>query len=83
VSISGWVISFLIATRKGNPSSVGYVTAGFWGGITLGRFLLSHPAHKIGEKVFVYGMVVGGAIFELLVWQVPSKLFSLSRTSVQ
>lgn len=72
VSISGWVISFLISARHGNPSSVGYVTAGFWGGITLGRFLLSHPAHKLGEKLFVYGMVIGAAIFELLVWQVPN-----------
>lgn len=72
VTISGWVISFLIATRHGNPSAVGYVTAGFWGGITLGRFLLSHPAHKIGEKPFVYVMVTGAAIFELLVWQVPN-----------
>lgn len=72
VSISGWVISFLIATRHGNPSAVGYVTAGFWGGITLGRFLLSHPAHRIGEKVFVYGMIIGSIAFELLVWQVPN-----------
>lgn len=72
VSISGWVISFLIASRKGDPSSVGYVTAGFWGGITLGRFLLSAPAHKIGEKKFVYGLVVGAAVFELLVWLVPN-----------
>lgn len=72
VSISGWVISFLIAARHGNPSAVGYVTAGFWGGITLGRFLLTHPAHKIGEKIFVYGMVVGAAVFELLVWQIPN-----------
>lgn len=72
VSISGWVISFLITTRHGNPAAVGYVTAGFWGGITLGRFLLSHPAHRIGEKLFVYGMVVGSALFELLVWQVPN-----------
>ena len=72
VSISGWVISFLINTRHGNPSAVGYVTAGFWGGITMGRFLLSHPAHKIGEKLFVYGMVIGAAVFELLVWQVPN-----------
>jgi fucose permease len=72
VSISGWVISFLIATRHGKPSSVGYVTSGFWGGITLGRFLLSHPAHKIGEKFFVYGVVIGAAVFELLVWLVPN-----------
>ena len=72
VSISGWVISFLITTRHGNPSAVGFVTSGFWGGITLGRFLLSHPAHKIGEKIFVYGVVTGAAIFELLVWLVPN-----------
>ncbi|CZR63352.1 related to tetracycline resistance proteins [Phialocephala subalpina] len=72
VSISGWVISFLITTRHGNPSAVGYVTSGFWGGITLGRFLLSHPAHLIGEKRFVYIMIVGAAAFELLIWFVPN-----------
>jgi fucose permease len=30
VSISGWVISFLISVRQGDPAKVGYVTAGFW-----------------------------------------------------
>ena len=72
VSISGWVISFLIAARKGDPNTVGYVTAGFWAGITVGRFALSAPAHKVGEKLFVYCMVIGAAIFELLVWWVPN-----------
>lgn len=72
VSISGWVISFLLATRHGDPSSVGYVTSGFWGGITVGRLVLSHPAHKIGEKIFVYGVVVGAAAFQMLVWFVPN-----------
>ena len=28
VAISGWVISFLIEYRKGDPSRIGYVTAG-------------------------------------------------------
>lgn len=72
VSISGWVISFLLATRHGNTSSLGYVTSGFWGGITVGRFVLSHPAHKVGEKIFVYGVVVGAAAFQMLVWLVPN-----------
>jgi fucose permease len=72
VSISGWIISFLLATRHGNPSSVGYVTSGFWGGITVGRFVLSHPAHKVGEKTFVYGTVIGAAAFQMLVWFVPN-----------
>jgi len=72
VSISGWIISFLITVRHGNPSSVGYVTSGFWCGITIGRFFLSPVAHRIGEKPFVYAMVLGSAVFELLVWQVPN-----------
>ena len=72
VSISGWVISFLISYRHSSPTRVGYVTAGFWGGITLGRFLLSHPAHKIGEKIAVVGLIFGAAAFQLLVWLVPN-----------
>jgi fucose permease len=72
VSISGWVISFLINTRGGDPSSVGYVSAGFWAGITLGRFFLSGPAQRIGEKIFVYGLVVGAIAFQILVWWVPN-----------
>lgn len=72
VSISGWVISFLIEDRDGDPSSVGYVTAGFWAGITIGRFLLSAPAQRIGEKKLVYVLTVGALAFELLVWFVPN-----------
>lgn len=72
VSISGWVISFLEEARGGDPSRVGYVTAGFWAGITLGRFVLSAPAQRAGERPFVYGVVIGAAVFELLVWLVPN-----------
>lgn len=72
VSISGWVISFLIHFREGDPSSVGYVSAGFWAGIAAGRFLLSGPAQRIGEKRFVYGLVIGAIAFQLLVWLVPN-----------
>jgi fucose permease len=72
VAISGWVITFLITYRGGNPGHVGYVTAGFWAGITLGRFMLSQPAHKIGEKISVVALVAGSIAFQLLVWLVPN-----------
>lgn len=72
VSISGWVISFLISYRHSSPSHVGYVTSGFWAGITLGRFLLSHPAHRLGEKRAVVGLILGATGFQLLVWLVPN-----------
>lgn len=72
VSESGWFISYLISYRHGNPAKVGYVTSGFWAGITIGRFTLTHLAHRIGEKSFVFAMGVGVIIFQLLSWLIPS-----------
>ncbi|KAI2477471.1 MFS general substrate transporter [Pyrenophora tritici-repentis] len=72
VSISGWIISYLINYRDGNPAKVGYVTAGFWGGITLGRFVLTHLAPRLGEKNFVVILTLGTFIFQLLAWLVPN-----------
>lgn len=82
VSISGWVVSFLEDARGGAPGRVGYVTAGFWAGVTLGRLgialaLLLPPARRRGgggsvERPFVYAAVAGAAALELLVWLVPS-----------
>lgn len=72
VSISGWVISFLISYRHSSPEKIGYVTAGFWAGITLGRFVLSHPAHLLGEKKAVAFLILGATAFQLLVWLVPN-----------
>jgi len=72
VSESGWFITFLIDYRSGNPSRVGYVTAGFWAGITLGRFVLTHFASRIGEKRFVAGLTCGVIAFQLLAWFIPN-----------
>lgn len=72
VSESGWFISFLIDYRSGDPARVGYVTAGFWAGITLGRFTLTHLASRVGEKRFVAGLTMGAVVFQLLAWFVPN-----------
>jgi fucose permease len=72
VSVSGWVVSFLISYRNGDPSRVGYVSAGFWAGITAGRFLLTHPAARLGEKTAVVLMVAGAVAFQLLTWLIPN-----------
>jgi len=72
VSISGWVISYLINYRGGVPAQVGYVTSGFWGGITVGRFVLSHAAPHVGERLFVYILVAGSIGLQLLVWFIPN-----------
>ncbi|KAF2103643.1 putative MFS efflux transporter [Rhizodiscina lignyota] len=72
VSISGWVISFLIHYRHGDPTHVGYVTSGFWGGITMGRFLLVGPAQSIGERLYLVVLIAVSAGFQLMVWLLPN-----------
>lgn len=72
VSTSGWVISFLINYRDGDPAKIGYVTAGFWGGITVGRFVLTHVAHRVGERLSVFLLVISSICVQLLVWLVPN-----------
>lgn len=72
VSISGWIVSFLINYRNGDPAHVGYVSSGFWAGITVGRFALSYPARRLGEKFAVYMLVAGAILFQIMCWLIPN-----------
>lgn len=72
VSISGWIISFLINYRNGDPAHVGYVSAGFWAGITVGRFVLSYPARRLGERLAVFFLVAGAIAFQIMCWFIPN-----------
>ncbi|KAK2737546.1 hypothetical protein FQN57_007481 [Myotisia sp. PD_48] len=72
VSVSGWVVSFLINHRGADIAKVGYVTSGFWGGITIGRFCLSPLAHKIGLKLSTVLLIIGSGGFQLVLWFVPN-----------
>ena len=74
VSISGWILSFLLTTRPHPASqspSLGYVTSGFWIGITLGRFVLSHAAQRLGARLAIVLLTAGCILFQLAVWFVP------------
>ncbi|KAF7311206.1 MFS general substrate transporter [Mycena kentingensis (nom. inval.)] len=71
VTIGGWIVSFMISVRHGGPSA-GYVSAGFFGGLTLGRLILLPVNKLIGEHraVYLYGILCLG--LELIIWLVPS-----------
>lgn len=96
VSISGWVLSFLLAYRAApfktdspphspsgynplasgatsNTGSLGYVTSGFWAGLTLARlFATDKLAHVFGEVGSVATLTALAAGFQLLVWLIPN-----------
>ncbi|RDB30820.1 Bypass of stop codon protein 6 [Hypsizygus marmoreus] len=71
VTIGGWIVTFIIEERHGGPSS-GYISAGFFGGLMVGRVLLLWVNKKVGEHraIFIYAVLAIG--LELIVWLVPS-----------
>nr|GAT48810.1 predicted protein [Mycena chlorophos] len=71
VSIGGWIVSFLISRRSGSAAT-GYVSSGFFGGLTLGRVILIPINKRLGERrvVFIYGVIAIG--LELVIWLVHS-----------
>jgi fucose permease len=81
VALSGWIISYLIEYRDADPAKIGYVTAGFWGGLTIGRFFLPSLAGKVGKNILIYILTVCAIASELLVWFVPNVVGEASKFS--
>ncbi|TFY51343.1 hypothetical protein EVJ58_g10619 [Rhodofomes roseus] len=71
VTVGGWIVTYVIDVRAGGPSS-GYISSGFFGGLTLGRVALLWVNKAVGERyvIFIYVLLAIG--LELIVWFVPS-----------
>ncbi|EIW55087.1 MFS general substrate transporter [Trametes versicolor FP-101664 SS1] len=71
VTLGGWIVTYVIQLRGGGPSS-GYISSGFFGGITLGRIGLLWVNQKIGEQRAIYVYATLAIALELVIWLVPS-----------
>lgn len=71
VTIGGWATTFLIAERGGNDSS-GYVSSGFFAGLTLGRVILIPVTTWIGRSNSVWVYTIGAIALEIVVWTTRS-----------
>jgi fucose permease len=77
VTLSGWISTFMINIRHGNPEKMGYVTTGFWIGITLGRVVLGFVNGRIKKEELLASIYLSTAIvFILLFWLVPNLIVS-------
>ncbi|KAG8752025.1 hypothetical protein FRC14_007433 [Serendipita sp. 396] len=81
VTIGGWIVTFIIHVRGGGPSS-GYVSSGFFGGLTVGRVALLWVNKKVGERrvIFIYAALAIG--LELVIWFVPSLIGNAVAVSI-
>jgi len=68
--------------KRGGGSSSGYVSAGFFGGLTLGRIALLWINHKIGEYRVIYLYAALGLGLEITIWLVPSLIENAVAVSI-
>lgn len=71
VTIGGWIVTFVL-DKRGAGSGAGYVSSGFFGGLTIGRIALIWVNRKIGEQRVIYIYAVIAIALELTIWLVPS-----------
>ncbi|KAK8846779.1 hypothetical protein IAR55_005867 [Kwoniella newhampshirensis] len=67
VNIGGWATSFLIDERGGNTNA-GYVSAGYFGGLTIGRIILIPLTHKLGHHLSVWVYSIVTIILSIVIW---------------
>ncbi|KAA1472100.1 MFS general substrate transporter [Dentipellis sp. KUC8613] len=81
VTLGGWIVTFIIQERQGGANA-GYISSGFFGGITVGRIGLIWLNRWIGERnaLFLYALIAIG--LEVTVWVVPSLIENAVAVSV-
>ncbi|KAF8421639.1 MFS transporter [Tirmania nivea] len=80
VSLGGWIVTFMIRVRNGSPFDSGMVSAGFWIGLTMGRFTLGWLTGRFGEKLMVSIYLLLAIVLELIFLLIPH--FYVSAVSV-
>jgi fucose permease len=73
VAMGTWGFSYLVEERGLEDLLAGYAVSGYWLGLTLGRFLISPIAGRIGLTTVgtSYACLVGVAISSVVIWLVP------------
>ncbi|KAF8168312.1 major facilitator superfamily domain-containing protein [Crassisporium funariophilum] len=81
----GFMVTFLLSTRNANPKSIGYVTSGFWGGISLGRFIWGYcvPFLTFTQRKHLVHVCIGvSVVMHLLIWFIKSDIQNAVYTSM-
>ncbi|KAF2731977.1 MFS general substrate transporter [Polyplosphaeria fusca] len=76
ITAGGWVVEYLVSARNGKLPEVGYVSAGLWAGMFLGRVLLAEPTHRFGERRMAMGYCVIILALQLMFWLIPNLISS-------
>jgi fucose permease len=76
LSVGNWGFSYLVQARGLPHSLASYTVSGYWLGLTLGRFLISPIATRVGATTaaMLYTCLVGITVAATLAWVSPTVL---------
>ncbi|HEX6521176.1 MAG TPA: MFS transporter [Streptosporangiaceae bacterium] len=74
LGVGNWAFSYLVQARALSGSLAGWSVSGYWLGLTLGRFLISPVAVRIGATTarMMYACLIGVTAATLLAWLSPT-----------
>lgn len=78
IGVGDWAFSYLVQARAMSGSLAGYSVSGYWLGLTLGRFLISPIAMRIGVTTvrMMYACLAGVAATATLAWLSPTAVLT-------
>ncbi len=59
VSFGGWIFTYAVALGLGDETTAAFLTAGFWGGLTLGRLLTIPIAARFRPRAILLSSLAG------------------------
>ncbi|KIJ68723.1 hypothetical protein HYDPIDRAFT_81703 [Hydnomerulius pinastri MD-312] len=79
-TFQGFIVTYLLGRRYSDPQTTGYVTSGFWGGMTVGRLLWDFCASSLSytrRKYLLQGCIpawhsVVAFLMHLTIWLINS-----------
>ncbi|MEU3167195.1 MFS transporter [Streptosporangium sp. NPDC006930] len=73
ISVGNWGFTFLVEEHAQTGLTAGYISSGYWLGLTLGRFLISPVATRMGLTAvgMTYACLVGVTASTVLTWVAP------------
>ncbi|HEX4290730.1 MAG TPA: MFS transporter [Trebonia sp.] len=75
IGVGNWGFSYLVQDRGLASLPAGYAVSGYWLGLTVGRFLISPIAARIGTSTarMIYGCMIGVIVAATLAWLAPGE----------
>ena len=80
LSLGNWGFSYLVQARALSGAVAGYAVSGYWLGLTVGRFLISPVASRVGATTagMIYACLAGVTAAATLAWLSPAAALSVT-----